>query len=34
MRMRTRPDSAGWSCMYSFQITDKNSGPVEYMTVI
>lgn len=34
MRIRTRPDSVGLSCMYSFQMTDKNSGPVEYMTVI
>lgn len=34
MRMRTLPDSAGFSCIYSFQITDKNSGPVVYMTVM
>jgi hypothetical protein len=33
IRMRTRADSLGFSCMYSFQITDKKSGPVVYMTV-
>lgn len=34
IKMRTRPASVGLSSMYSFQMTDRNSGPVEYMTVM
>lgn len=34
MRMRTRPASLGPSRIYSFQTTDRNSGPVEYITVM